>query len=103
MKFTFLFLNLVKIHIFIPKCSETRVVRVTRVTTLARMTMVTRVTRVTKAPIRRYPPSYLECLRHQDFQNIAYVGCFRYFVCVFVVFVIFVIVFVFVFVFSYGF
>ena len=40
-----------------------------------------------------------EVLGHIKLQQSSYVGCFRYFVCVFVV--VFVIVFVFVFVFSY--
>ena len=40
---------------------------------------------------------------HQDFKNIAYVGFFRHFVCVFVFVVVFVIVFVLVFVPSYDF
>ena len=40
-------------------------------------------------------------MSHQDFKNIAYVACFRYFIRVFVL--VFVIVFVFVFVFSYDF
>ena len=56
-----------------------------------------RVTRV------RYLSSYLEWVSHQDFKNIAYVGFFRHFVCVFVFVVVFVIVFVFVFVSSYDF
>ena len=51
----------------------------------------------------RYLSSYLEWVSHQDFKNIAYVGFFRHFVCVFVFVVVFVIVFVFVFVSSYDF
>ena len=39
---------------------------------------VNRMTRV------RYLSSYLEWLSHQDFKNIAYVGFFKYFVCVLV-------------------
>ena len=42
-------------------------------------------------------------MSHQDLKNMAYVGCFRHFVCVVVVVVVVVIVFVFVFVFSYDF
>ena len=62
---------------------------------------VTRVTGVNRMARVRYLSSYLEWVSHQDFKNIAYVGFFRYFVCVFVFVVVFVIVFVFVFVFSY--
>ena len=51
----------------------------------------------------RYLSSYLDWVSHQDFKNIAYVGFFRHFVCVFVFVVVFVIVFVFVFVSSYDF
>ena len=47
--------------------------------------------------------SYLEWVSRQDFKNIAYVGCCRHFICVFVFDVVFVIVFVFVFVSSYDF
>ena len=43
--------------------------------------------------------SFLKCISHQDFKNIAYVGRFRYFVCVFVFVVVSVVVFVVVFVF----
>ena len=50
-----------------------------------------------------YRSSYLEWVSHQDFKNIAYVGCCRNFVYVFVFDVVFVIVFVFVFVSSYDF
>ena len=53
---------------------------------------VTSVNRMTS-----YLSSYLEWVTLQDFKNIAYVGRFRYFVCVFVV------IFVLVFVFSYDF
>ena len=56
-----------------------------------------RMTRVT------YLSSYLEWVSHQDFKNVAYVGFFRHFLCVFVFVVVFVIVFVFVFVSSYYF
>ena len=42
-------------------------------------------------------------LESTGFKNIAYVGCFRYFVCVFVFVFVIVIVFVFVFAFSYEF
>ena len=49
-----------------------RVTRVTRVTGMNRMTRV------------RYLSSYLEWVSHQEFKNIAYVGCFRYFVVVFI-------------------
>ena len=65
--------------------------RVTRVTGVNRMTRV------------RYLSSYLEWVSHQDFKNIAYVGFFRHFVCVFVIVFVFVIAFVFVFVSSYDF
>ena len=65
--------------------------RVTRVAGVNRMTRV------------RYLLSYLEWVSHQDFKNIAYVGFFRHFLCVFVFVVVFVIVFVFVFVSSYDF
>ena len=51
----------------------------------------------------RYLSSNLEWVSHQDFTNIAYVGFFRHFVCVFVFVVVFAIVFVFVFVSSYDF
>ena len=51
----------------------------------------------------RYLSSYLDWVSHQDFKNIAYVGFFRHFVCVFVFVVVFVIVFVFVFVSCYDF
>ena len=51
----------------------------------------------------RYLSSNLEWVSHQDFKNIAYVGFFRHFVCVFVFVVVFAIVFVFVFVSSYDF
>ena len=66
---------------------------------LNRVTRVTRVTGVNRMTRVRYLSSYLEWVSHQDFKNIAYVGFFRHFVCVFV----FVVVFVFVFVSSYDF
>ena len=62
--------------------------------TLTRVKDMNRMTRVT------YLSSYLEWVSHQDFKNVAYVGFFRHFLCVFVFVVVFVIVFVFVFVFS---
>ena len=48
----------------------------------------------------RYPPSYLECLSHQDSVSIAHCSCFSYSLGVFVFVIVFVTVFVFVFVFS---
>ena len=65
--------------------------------TLSRVKDMNRMTRVT------YLSSYLEWVSHQDFKNVAYVGFFRHFLCVFVFVVVFVIVFVFVFVSSYDF
>ena len=65
--------------------------------TLTRVKDMNRMTRVT------YLSSYLEWVSHQDFKNVAYVGFFRHFLCVFVFVVVFVIVFVFVFVSSYYF
>ena len=65
--------------------------------TLTRVKDMNRMTRVT------YLSSYLEWVSHQDFKNVAYVGFFRHFLCVFVFIIVFVIVFVFVFVSSYYF
>ena len=52
----------------------------------------------TLGPVDLIHISYLEWVNHHDFKNIAYVGFFRHFFCVFVFAVVFVIVFVFVFV-----
>ena len=48
---------------------ETGETGVTGVTVVTGVTGVTGVVRLTKG---RYPPSYLECLSHQDSENIAH-------------------------------